>query len=79
MELVRRLELEAMHPTLPDDDIAAHRNPSTLDRRLSDSALENLQRWYARDYEFFEECRELRLRFAHVITRAASRDDRRSR
>jgi hypothetical protein len=61
VELVRRLGLEAMHPQLPEDDLDAHRNPSAVDRRLSARALENLQRWYARDYGFFEECRELRL------------------
>ena len=44
---------------LPSDPTLAHRTPESLDRRLSTEAVENLERWYARDFEFFERCREL--------------------
>ena len=45
---------------LPTDDTAAHRRPPTQDPTLSPHAVANLQRWYARDYEFIELCREIR-------------------
>lgn len=45
---------------LPTDDIAAHRNPDGVDRRLSLRARRNLRRWYARDYAFLRLCRRVR-------------------
>lgn len=44
---------------LPADDTASHRSPRGLDRRLDVAAIEALQAWYARDYEFLELCRSL--------------------
>jgi hypothetical protein len=44
---------------LPFDATLAHRNPENLDKRLSTEAVENLERWYARDFEFLACCREL--------------------
>jgi hypothetical protein len=38
--------------SLPNDDVAAHRNPSGLDTTLDAQAVENLRNWYARDYRF---------------------------
>jgi hypothetical protein len=45
---------------LPDDDIGAHRNPAHLDKKLGVQAIENLHRWYAEDFRFFNLCREIR-------------------
>ena len=44
---------------LPDDDIRAHRNPTGLDRTLSEEAIMNLKEWYKHDYEFIDLCREV--------------------
>jgi hypothetical protein len=44
--------------SLPTDDVQAHRNPTTVDKKLSDVALANLRQWYERDYEFLELCRK---------------------
>jgi len=41
---------------LPTDDAKAHRNPSSLDTRLSDEAVKNLKAWYRSDYEFIDFC-----------------------
>lgn len=46
-ELCRRLGLPAL--TLPSEDVAAHRNPATVDRRLSEVAVANLREFYAED------------------------------
>jgi hypothetical protein len=43
--------------TLPEGDIAAHKNPAGLDRSLSEVARHNLEEWFARDYEFLALCR----------------------
>ena len=48
---------------LPDNDIAAHRNPAGLDARLDDLARENLFAWYAGDYQFLH---VLRTRFPNL-------------
>jgi hypothetical protein len=42
---------------LPADDISAHRNPESADRRLSVLARTNLERWYCRDYDCIALCR----------------------
>ncbi len=52
---------------LPTDDTAAHRRPPNQDPALRLRAVANLQRWYVRDYKFFELCYEVRDR---VSTRA---------
>lgn len=39
-------------PPLPDDEVKAHKNPEHFDKKLSESARENLLNWYGRDYEF---------------------------
>ena len=46
-------------PELPRDDLAAHRNPQDLDRRLEPAAVANLQAWYREDYRFLALCRDL--------------------
>ncbi len=43
----------------PTDDVAAHRNPDDVDRRLEQKAVENLRLWYRNDYEFLRICRSL--------------------
>jgi hypothetical protein len=45
---------------LPEDDVAAHRNPPHIDRRLSIQAKANLLRWYAPDCVFVELCERIR-------------------
>ena len=39
---------------LPEDDLNAHRNPSGVDRRLSEAARANLRDWYVEDYAVLE-------------------------
>jgi hypothetical protein len=45
---------------LPTDDVAMHSTPRGFDQNLTDAAIENLRRWYAKDVEFIRLCRELR-------------------
>ena len=45
--------------TLPDDDVVAHRNPTSVDKRLDDQASRNLKAWYRRDYQFLELCQKI--------------------
>lgn len=40
----------------PADDIAAHRNPSSLPRTLTPRAEENLRQWLAPDYRIYAKC-----------------------
>lgn len=44
---------------LPNDDVQAHRNPVTANKKLEEAALANLKRWYVREFEFLDVCREL--------------------
>jgi hypothetical protein len=41
---------------LPADDVDAHRNPPTVDRRLGERAQINLRRWYWAEFEFVRTC-----------------------
>ncbi len=41
---------------LPQDDVAAHRNPRDLDAHLDPEAIKNLKAWYAADYDFIKLC-----------------------
>lgn len=45
--------------TLPRDDIHAHRNPGSLDKRLDETAVRNLRAWYQADYDFLALCAEI--------------------
>jgi hypothetical protein len=38
--------------SLPTDPVGMHKNPDTLDKTLSPIAEQNLEAWYATDYEF---------------------------
>ena len=44
---------------LPRDEVHAHRNPAHLDKSLDETAVANLQAWYAADFEFVDKCRNL--------------------
>jgi hypothetical protein len=44
---------------LPEDDVAAHRNPKQLDKCLDQQATRNLKIWYARDYQFIGLCEDI--------------------
>jgi Sulfotransferase family len=44
---------------LPEDEVASHKNPIHMDRRLDEQAIQNLKIWYARDYQFLELCGKL--------------------
>ncbi len=44
---------------LPLDDLRAHRNPLGSNVGLEREAIENLRKWYARDYDFLEICRKM--------------------
>jgi Sulfotransferase family len=60
--LKRRLELPD-EVKLPDDDVAAHRNPAQLNKTLEAAAVENLRTWFKRDYEFVALCEKLAVRW----------------
>lgn len=40
----------------PDDAVRAHRNPSDADRYLSERAINNLYKWYTKDFEIYAWC-----------------------
>ena len=44
---------------LPDDDVDAHRNPTSIDRTLDEQAVRSLSAWYAEDFVAISECRRL--------------------
>jgi hypothetical protein len=44
---------------LPGDDLRRHKSPDDVDRRLSDEARRNLEKWYGRDYAFIDYCASL--------------------
>ena len=44
---------------LPEDEVHAHRNPEYLDKSLDATAVANLEKWYAADFEFVDLCRNL--------------------
>lgn len=44
---------------LPQDEVHAHRNPGHLDKSLEETAIANLQTWYAADFEFVALCKNL--------------------
>jgi Sulfotransferase family len=44
------------HAKLPTDSIDAHRNPTSVDRKLSKFADDNLRKWYSADYDLIEMC-----------------------
>jgi hypothetical protein len=44
---------------LPDDDVAAHRNPSHADKSLTETAVANLCTWYRKDFIALHMCREI--------------------
>ena len=44
---------------LPHDEVRAHRNPTGLDKKLSDEAIRNLNEWYKRDLEFIALCKAI--------------------
>lgn len=43
---------------LPNDDCLANRNPTDVDKSLSEQALRNVVDWYAKDYDFLAIIRE---------------------
>ena len=61
-EILKRLLSLPQQATLPEDDIAAHRNPPNVDVNLDREARSNLAVWYAQDRRFVEQCREIRRR-----------------
>lgn len=56
---LKRLLGVSDHVALPTDDVSAHRNDATLDRRLDPEARIALEQWYAEDIAFIEYCRQL--------------------
>lgn len=55
--LKRKLDLPA-HLVLPTDEVRAHRTPGHFDQTLEPAAQSNLRRWFDRDYQFLELCRQ---------------------
>lgn len=64
---------------LPTDQAAAHRTPDSFPRDLSDRARANLRRWYAKDIEFVELCRQLAPAVNGLTTPTSRRRQRDSR
>jgi Sulfotransferase family len=58
-ELLRRILNLPGEVKLPEDQVAAHRNPAHVDRRLEAEAVRNLKIWYERDYRFFDICKDI--------------------
>lgn len=56
--------------TLPTDDRQSHRTPPQFDIRLEERAINNLRKWYARDYEFIRLCERIAGRKMNPIRRA---------
>jgi hypothetical protein len=54
--LKRKLTLPE-HAVLPTDEINTHRNPEGIDKRLEPEAIDNLRKWYAREFDCYEFCR----------------------
>lgn len=48
---------------LPSGEASAHRNPASLDRTLTDEAIENLKQWYKDDFRFILLCQEVICKF----------------
>jgi hypothetical protein len=40
--------------SLPKNEVERHENPKGLDKHLDDRAVQNLKKWYERDYQFIE-------------------------
>lgn len=51
-------DLLACRIDLPADDVASHRNPAHLDRKLDEEAVANLRSWYRSDYALLRLLRE---------------------
>lgn len=49
-------------PQLPQDDIRAHRNPTSQSTHLSARGADNVRRWYGRDYEVYHAALAFRAR-----------------
>ena len=58
-ELLRRIVNLPAEVNLPQDEVAAHKNPIHVDRRLDAEAIRNLKVWYEKDYRFFDMCKEI--------------------
>lgn len=61
---VKRLETILELPkklTLFTDDVNAHKNPEHLDKNLSETAINNLMKWYKKDISFFEKTKRINL------------------
>jgi len=43
--------------TLPTDEINTHRNPLDVDKSLDMDSIENLKKWYEKDYHFIDICK----------------------
>jgi hypothetical protein len=48
---------ESFYP--PNDDIAAHRNPSDVDKSIDAGGVLALKEWFAEDFEFISICKEV--------------------
>jgi hypothetical protein len=61
-DLAMLRELLRVNPSIitPTDDIGAHRNPSHMQRELSDMAARAVTAWYDEDYRILEWCRTFR-------------------
>lgn len=44
---------------LPTDDVGAHRNPASVDKRIDEIANKALHKWYEKEYHFINLCKKM--------------------
>ena len=49
------------HVSLLNNKVVNHVTPESSDKKLSQKAIENLNRWYVREFEFIEQLKKLKL------------------
>jgi hypothetical protein len=71
-DLVEKLGLVARSPELSHDPKRSHRAPS-VHLPLEPEAVDNLRRWYRKDYEFLELCRSFEATRTHGVENGEAR------
>jgi len=57
--LLNMLNIPERNARLPDDNVLAHKNPSTVDKCIDEDGRRALLSWYAEDYKFLHICRSI--------------------
>ena len=53
-EILKKLLKLPPEITLPKDPVKAHKNPLHVNKNLEEKAVENLRKWYTKDYELYD-------------------------